>query len=196
MKAGNLIVISAPSGAGKTTLCKNVLNIIDNLRFSISYTTRRPRPNEVDGRDYYFIDEKKFREMIEREEFLEWAYVHGNLYGTSRTVVQECLSKGFDILLDIDVQGAEQVKRIYTDAIMVFIMPPSFDILRERLIRRGAENVELRLKRAYDEMRRYSDYDYVIINDNLEEAIDHLKAIIVSERLRTKRFDPTVIGIN
>ncbi len=196
MRGGNLIVVSAPSGAGKTTLCKNVLDLIDNLRFSVSYTTRKPRPGEVDGRDYYFIDEKRFREMIERGEFLEWAYVHGNLYGTSRVVVQELLSKGFDILLDIDVQGAEQVKRIYGDAVMVFIMPPSFDILRERLMRRGAENIELRLKRAYEEMRRYSDYDYVIINDNLEKAIDHLRAIILSERLRTERFDPSVIPIN
>lgn len=196
MKRGSLIVVSAPSGAGKTTLCKNVLNQLENLKFSVSYTTRKPRPGEIDGEDYHFIDEEEFRIMIESGEFLEWASVHGNLYGTSKTKIDAMLNNGYDILLDIDVQGAEQVKRSYSDIVMVFIMPPSFDILRERLLRRGAENIELRLKRAYDEMRKYLNYDYVIINDSIEKASEELRAIIVSERLRTRRFDPSVIGLD
>lgn len=190
---GNLIVISAPSGAGKTTLCNSIVKILDGVAFSVSHTTRRPREGEIDGVDYYFIDEAQFREMIERGEFAEWAVVHGNFYGTSKRVLNELMQKNTDVLLDIDVQGARQIKALYPEAVLVFIMPPSFDVLKERLYKRGAENLEGRLRRALEELKEYFFYDYVIINDNLEKALSELKAIIISERLRVKRFDPAFI---
>ncbi len=190
---GSLIVVSAPSGAGKTTLCNAIVKDFDRIAFSVSYTTRRPREGEIEGVDYYFVDEKRFREMIQREEFAEWAMVHGNLYGTAKKTLNDLMERNIDVLLDIDVQGAKQIKALYPEAVLVFIMPPSFEELKERLFRRGAENLDLRLKRAFEEMREYSFYDYVIINDSLEKAISDLKSIIISERLRSKRFDPEFI---
>ncbi|MFN3740396.1 MAG: guanylate kinase [Thermodesulfovibrionales bacterium] len=190
---GSLIVVSAPSGAGKTTLCNAIVKDFDRIAFSVSYTTRKPREGEIDGVDYYFVDEKRFREMIEKEEFAEWAMVHGNLYGTAKKTLNNLMDRNIDVLLDIDVQGAKQIKALYPEAVLVFIMPPSFDELKKRLLKRGAENLDLRLKRAFEEMREYSFYDYVIINDNLEKAIGDLKSIIISERLRSKRFDPGFI---
>lgn len=190
---GSLIVVSAPSGAGKTTLCSAILKGLDSIAFSISYTTRKPRGGEVDGVDYYFVSEERFKEMIERGEFAEWAVVHGNYYGTSRKTIDDLMERNIDVLLDIDVQGAKQIKALYPEAVLVFIMPPSFEELKKRLYTRGAENLELRLRRAFEEMREYSFYDYVIINDNLERAISDLRAIIISERLKVKRFDPTFI---
>mgnify|MGYP001068238355 CR=1 FL=1 len=190
---GSLIVVSAPSGAGKTTLCNAIIKSLDRIAFSISYTTRKPRAGEVDGVDYYFVDEKVFRQMIERNEFAEWANVHGNLYGTSKRVIEDFMERGIDVLLDIDIQGAKQIKATYPDAILVFIMPPSFEELKKRLYSRGAENLDGRLKRAFEELREYYFYDYVIINDNLEKAIEGLRSIIISERLRVKRFEPQFI---
>lgn len=190
---GSLIVVSAPSGAGKTTLCNAIVKDFDRIAFSVSYTTRKPREGEIEGIDYYFIDEKRFREMIQREEFAEWAVVHGNLYGTAKKTLNDLIERNIDVLLDIDVQGAKQIKALYPEAVLVFIMPPSFEELRERLFKRGAENLDLRLKKALEEIREYSFYDYVIINDNLEKAIGDLKSIIISERLRSKRFDPGFI---
>lgn len=190
---GSLIVVSAPSGAGKTTLCNAIVKDFDRIAFSVSYTTRKPREGEIEGVDYYFIDEKRFKEMIQREEFAEWAMVHGNLYGTAKKTLNDLMERNIDVLLDIDVQGAKQIKALYPEAVLVFIMPPSFEELRERLFKRGAENLDLRLRRAFEEMREYFFYDYVIINDNLEKAIGDLKSIIISERLRSKRFDPDFI---
>jgi guanylate kinase len=190
---GSLFVVSAPSGAGKTTLCNAIIKNIDRIAFSISYTTRKPRPGEVDGVDYYFVDEGVFREMIEKGEFAEWANVHGNLYGTSRRVIEDIMNSGMDVLLDIDIQGAKQIKALYPSAVLVFIMPPSFEELQKRLITRGAENLDGRLKRAFEEIREYYFYDYVIINDNLEKALKELSSIIIAERLRVRRFDPSFI---
>ncbi len=190
---GSLIVVSAPSGAGKTTLCNAIVKDFDRIAFSVSYTTRKPREGEIEGVDYYFVDEKRFKEMIQREEFAEWAMVHGNLYGTAKKTLNDLMERNIDVLLDIDVQGAKQIKALYPEAVLVFIMPPSFEELRERLFKRGAENLDLRLRRAFEEMREYFFYDYVIINDNLEKAIGDLKSIIISERLRSKRFDPDFI---
>lgn len=187
---GNLIVVSAPSGAGKTTLCGAILKSLDRIAFSVSFTTRRPRAGELDGVDYYFVSEEKFRDMIEKGEFAEWAIVHGNYYGTSRKIIDDLLEREVDVLLDIDVQGAKQIKKLYPEAVLVFIMPPSFEELKKRLYTRGAEDIELRIKRAFEEMREYYLYEYVIINDNLERAISDLRAIIISERLRSERFDP------
>lgn len=190
---GNVIVVSAPSGAGKTTLCNAIVKSLDRITFSVSYTTRRPREGEVEGVDYYFVNQEEFRKMIDRGEFAEWAEVHGNLYGSSRRVIEDLMERNRDVLLDIDIQGAKQIKSLYPEAILIFIMPPSFEELKRRLLGRGTENLEGRLRRAFEEIKEYSLYDYVIINDNLERAISDLRSIVISERLRVKRFDSNFI---
>ncbi len=187
-----LIVVSAPSGAGKTSLCEEAVRQIPGLVHAISYTTRVPRPHEVNGRDYYFVDEATFQRMVEAGEFAEWARVHGNLYGTSRGLLEAHLAAGRDIILDIDTQGATQLKRVYPEGIFVFILPPSWGQLEGRLRARQSdppEEIERRLRKAREEMKSFRDYDYVIINDVLERAARRLCAIIVAERCRSFRLD-------
>ncbi|MEW6674610.1 MAG: guanylate kinase [Nitrospirota bacterium] len=189
---GSLFIVSAPSGAGKTTLCKKLNSVLPNLRHSISYTTRPPRRGEVSGRDYTFIDEDTFRLMIDRGEFAEWARVHGQLYGTSKKRIEELMDAGIDVILDIDTQGAMQIKERYKEGIYIFILPPTMKALRERLEKRMAnskDEIELRLRKAVDEIKDYHKYDYVIVNDNFKEALKELKAIIISDRVSTKRID-------
>jgi guanylate kinase len=184
---GNLIIVSGPSGAGKSALVTGVLKSMPQLRFSISYTTRPPRAIETNGVEYFFVDRRKFRNLIEKDEFLEWAEVHGNLYGTSAGFVDEIMRKGEDVILDIDVQGAGIIRQKRPDATAVFILPPSFQVLRERLERRQLDDglvIEQRLKRACNEIRQFRQYDYLIVNDNLGRSIDELKAIISSARCR------------
>ena len=188
---GLLIVISAPSGTGKTTLVHMLLKEFPDLEFSVSYTTRPPRPGEVDGRDYHFVDRKTFERMIEEGDFLEWAEVYGNLYGTSRTQVLKALNEGKDVILDIDTQGALQVKKNFPEAVLIFILPPSLKELERRLRNRGTddeETIERRLKTAREEIRRASLYDYIVVNDVLEVAYENLKSIIRAEKLRTERL--------
>ncbi len=185
--AGNLIIISAPSGTGKTTLVKEVQQRLHNIRASISYTSRPARTDEVNGKDYQFVTRQKFKSMITGEEFLEWAEVHGNLYGTSRETVQQMLNEGMDVILTIDVQGAAKTRRIFPDAISIFVLPPSYDALAERLDKRGstqAEDLRLRMGNAQRELMQYVEYDYLIINDELEYAVREFKAIIVAARCR------------
>lgn len=189
---GSLFIVSAPSGAGKTTLCKKLNSVLSNLRHSISYTTRPPRPGEVSDRDYTFVDEDTFRLMIERGEFAECARVHGQLYGTSKKRLEELLDAGIDVILDIDTQGAMQIKEKYKEGIYIFILPPSIKALRERLEKRMAnskDEIELRLRKAVDEIKDYHKYDYVIVNDIFKEALKELEAIIISDRVSTKRID-------
>lgn len=189
---GNIFVISAPSGAGKTTLCKEILRVMPNLRFSVSFTTRKPRTGEIDGRDYVFVDPDRFRGMIEEGEFVEWAYVHGNYYGTSRKALSQIIESGQDVILDIDVQGAKQIKSNLNEGVYIFVLPPSLDALRERLYGRGQnppEEIEKRMKRALEEIREYKDYDYVIVNNIFEEALDALRSIIIAEGKRISRID-------
>lgn len=189
---GNIFVISAPSGAGKTTLCKEIIKTMPNLRFSVSYTTRRPRSGEINGRDYVFIDEERFRVMIEKGEFAEWANVHGNYYGTSRKDLDGIIESGQDAILDIDVQGADQIRRNIKGGVYIFVLPPSLDALRKRLEERGQnppEEIERRVKRAIEEIREYRNYDYVIINDIFEDALIALKSIIIAEGKRVNRID-------
>ncbi|MFZ6016309.1 MAG: guanylate kinase [Nitrospirota bacterium] len=193
---GSLFIVSAPSGAGKTTLCKKLNSVLPNLRHSISYTTRPPRPGEVSGRDYTFIDEDTFRLMIDRGEFAEWARVHGQLYGTSKKRLEELMDAGIDVILDIDTQGAMQIKERYKEGIYIFILPPTMKALRERLEKRMAnskDEIELRLRKAIDEIKDYHKYDYVIVNDSFKEALKELKAIIISYRVSTKRIDTSWI---
>lgn len=187
---GNLIVVSAPSGAGKSSLAQRALNRIEGLKFSISYTTREPRGPEKDGVDYHFVSEDEFRAMRDRSEFLESAEVHGYLYGTHRAAVDELLAQGLDVILDIDVQGAEQVRQRVPEAITVFILPPSREILEARLRSRNLNepsDLERRLSNAADEVRLYEKFHYVIVNDDLDRALASLEAIITAERCRLLR---------
>lgn len=193
---GNIFIISAPSGAGKTTLCKEIVKVLPNLRFSVSYTTRQPRDGEVNGEDYNFIDEKRFKEMIGNNEFAEWAEVHGNYYGTSKKVLGDIIDSGFDVILDIDIQGASQIKKNIEGGVYIFVLPPSMEELRRRLDIRGQnrpEEIQRRLRRAIDEIKEYKNYDYVIVNDIFEEALNALKSIIIAEGKRVKRMDDSWI---
>lgn len=187
--SGNLYVVAAPSGAGKTTLVKRLLQNESEVRLSISYTTRLPRPGEENGREYHFVDVDTFRAMIDRGDFLEWAEVHGNFYGTSKTWIANQMTDGSDVLLEIDWQGAQQVRRIFPEAIGVFILPPSLEELERRLTGRGTDSREViarRLAAAQAEMRHVGEFDYAIINDDLERALDDLRAILRASRLRFK----------
>jgi guanylate kinase len=196
---GTLFVVSAPSGAGKTTLCRRLVEQRENLRFSVSYTTRAPREGEVGGRDYFFVDEEAFRAMAERGEFLEWAEVHGNFYGTARSQVEDALGTGTDVLLDIDVQGARQVRESGMSAVFAFILPPSRAVLAERLSGRGTDPEEVvrgRLRAAAGEIRDYELYDYVIVNDVLETALEELAAVVRAAGLRASGLDPAWVREN
>lgn len=187
---GNLIIVSAPSGAGKTTLVSESLKRDSLVRSSISFTSRPPRAGEEQGVHYHFVSRAEFEAMIARGEFLEWAEVHGNLYGTSRRIVEDFLARGFDVILTIDIQGAAQARKVFPDAVSVFIMPPSLNALVERLENRGtdtADDLQLRLSNALHEIEQYVNFDYVVINEVLERAINELAAIIVAERCRVKR---------
>ncbi len=187
---GMLIIVASPSGGGKGTLIRRVLKTVPNLGYSVSFTTRAPREGEVDGRHYFFVSEEKFKEMIERGEFLEWAHVHGRLYGTGRAQVEQELKNGRDIILEIDVQGAESVRKLVPGAVCVFILPPSFEILRERLVARGSEqepDLMLRLANSRHEVKCYREFDYVIINDDADRAAAQLAAIVYAERARRER---------
>lgn len=187
---GMLIVVSSPSGGGKGTLIDRARKTVPNLSYSVSYTTRSPRAGEVNGREYFFVSRAEFEEMIAAKHFLEWAWVHGNLYGTSRDQVMLEIASGRDIILEIDVQGATSVRLLMTDAVCIFILPPSFEILRQRLVTRGTdspEDLERRLRGAPAEVEHYKDFQYVIINDDLERASAQLSAIIYAERARCER---------
>ena len=194
---GLLFVVSAPSGAGKTTLCRAVTDSLENLRHSISYTTRKPRAGEIDGRDYYFVAADRFREMIQAGDFAEWAEVHSNFYGTSRRVLDGMRGEGIDVILDIDTQGARQIKTKYEgQAVFIFIMPPSLGVLEERLRNRKSDHedeIRKRMQRAREEIRDYSMYDYVLVNRDFERALIELRSIITAERRRTRLVDHTWI---
>jgi guanylate kinase len=186
-RRGNLFVISAPSGSGKTTLVRRLLDALDEVRFSVSFTTRHLRGSERDGIDYHFISDADFRAKIENGEFLEWAEVHSNLYGTSKIETEKIRAGGEDILLDVDVQGAAQVRKAQPDAITLFVMPPSFAVLEERLRGRRQDSdavIEGRLNEARHEIHHYKDYDYVLINDSVEGTSELFKAIVLAERMR------------
>jgi guanylate kinase len=190
---GLLFVVSAPSGAGKTSLCRAVSDSLENLTHSVSYATRQPRPGEMDGRDYHFVSPERFQAMVKAGDFVEWAEVHSNLYGTSRRVIDDMMEKGLDIILDIDTQGAKQIKSKYNDtAVFVFIMPPSLDILEERLRNRKSdheEEIKKRMRRARDEIKDFKMYDYLIVNRDFDRALSELRSIVIAERCRTRLAD-------
>lgn len=185
--AGNLIILSAPSGAGKTTLVKEIRQRFQGVGASVSYTSRPARPGEVNGRDYHFVTPEKFRAMVENGDFLEWAEVHSNLYGTSHQVVRQLLAEGLDVILTIDVQGAAQARQIFPWALSVFLLPPSLAVLIERLYNRGSaqpDDLRLRLANARRELLQYKEYDFLIVNQELESAIREFEAILIAARCR------------
>lgn len=187
---GMLVVVSSPSGGGKGTLIRRALKSVPNLGYSVSFTTRTAREGEVDGRDYFFVSVDEFQEKIEAGDFLEWARVHGNLYGTSYAQIQRELVEGHDIILEIDVQGAASVRRLVDDAVSIFILPPTFEILRARLEARGSErpdDLALRLKNSRGEVEHYREFQYVIVNDDADQAAAQLASIIYAERARVER---------
>jgi guanylate kinase len=184
---GNLFVVAAPSGAGKSSLVKALLELDSHLSVSVSHTTRAPRGQEQEGREYHFVDEPTFRAMIGRGEFFEWAQVHGNLYGTSRVELQQRLAAGEDVILEIDWQGALQIKQLFAYAVLIFILPPNWAELRQRLLRRGEDGpdvIETRMANAREEVSQARHFDYVIINSLFETALFDLKTVVHSQRLK------------
>ena len=189
-KKGMIIIVSAPSGAGKTSICDALIKSDKNILYSVSTTTRKPRKGEKNGREYYFTDDGTFKKMVKKNLFVEWAKVHDHFYGTSKKVLEQTINKGKDILLDIDVQGAVKIKKQYKDALMIFITTPTLKILKERLIKRNKDSMDViktRLENAKKELTYLPKYDYLILNDKLDESIEKAKSVICAERLSIKR---------
>jgi guanylate kinase len=187
---GSVFVVSAPSGAGKTTLCRRLFEELQGIVFSVSYTTRKPRAGEQEGVDYQFTDRADFERRRKKGELVEWAMVDGQMYGTSAAQVKQATAAGQDILLDIDTQGAENVRHLIPDAVLIFVLPPSREALRERLEGRGTENPEAlarRMSLARGEIQKASMYDYIVINDELDAAYQQLRAIVIGTRCRRER---------
>lgn len=192
---GTLFVVSSPSGGGKGTIIRHVLALVPDLSYSVSFTTRAPRHGEANGREYFFVSRDVFSEMVAAGEFLESACVHGNFYGTARRQVTEETTAGIDLVLEVDVQGADSVRQLSLDSVSIFILPPSYEVLRKRLVARGTdtpEELEVRLRNAPEELRQYSKFDYVIINDEVERAAAQLASIIHAERARCMRQEKLV----
>jgi guanylate kinase len=182
-----VFIVSAPSGSGKSTLVGQLMQIVPRLRFSVSYTTRPPRGNEVDGKEYYFISREQFLARVERGEFLEWADVFGNYYGTHQSELDRAAADGFDLILDIDVKGARQLKERIPGAVSIFILPPSRQVLEQRLRSRSQDSeavIQRRLSEAAEEIRNYSQYDYVLVNREVQASVDNLVAIVSANRSR------------
>jgi len=195
---GVLYVVSSPSGGGKGTLIRRVLEVVPDLSYSVSYTTRAPRNGEVDGREYFFVNRQRFEEMINEGAFLEWANVHGNLYGTAKRQVISETNAGVDIVLEVDVQGAASVRKLGLDSVSIFILPPSRETLRQRLIARGSDSAEelaVRLNNAPAELEQYEAFDYVIFNDEIDRASAQLAAIVSAERARRTRQEALIRNV-
>ena len=190
MTKGTLYIISAPSGAGKTSLVHAVVERLPDLAVSVSHTTRNRRDGEVNGQDYHFVDEPRFQEMIDNDDFLEHARVFGNSYGTSRQHIQEQLLSGKDVILEIDWQGARQIRQLLSESRSIYVLPPSIQALRERLLRREQDSddvIESRMREAVSEMRHYAEFDYIVINDDFEQAREELASIFICNRMRLEQ---------
>ena len=197
-KKGLLVVVSGPSGAGKGTICKNFMELNKEMLLSISSTTRNPRENEIDGVNYNFITKQNFEDLIGTDSLLEYVHVFENYYGTPKKWVLECIEKGKDVLLEIEIVGAMKVKEKYPDAILVFVLPPSLKELKNRIITRGTETIEQienRMARAMQEIKTIEKYDYFIFNDNLTRAVDDLEAIISAEKNKVNRYSQEIVKI-
>lgn len=187
---GSLYIISAPSGTGKTSLVKGLLDSLNNIKVSVSHTTRPMRPGEMDGINYHFVERAEFESMLQKQAFLEYAEVYGNYYGTSRAWVEETLAKGIDVILEIEWQGAKQVRQLFPEAISIFILPPTPNALEQRLRARGQDNEEVilyRLREAKEEVRYCTSYDYLVVNDQFEIALSDLRSIIRAEHCRINK---------
>ena len=197
-KKGLLGVVSGPSGAGKGTICKNFMELNKEMLLSISSTTRNPRENEIDGVNYNFITKQDFEDLIGTDSLLEYVHVFGNYYGTPKKWVLECIEKGKDVFLEIEIVGAMKVKEKYPDAILVFVLPPSLKELKNRIITRGTETIEQienRMARAMQEIKTIEKYDYFIFNDNMTRAVDELEAIISAEKNKVNRYSQEIVKI-
>ena len=195
-RKGLLLVVSGPSGAGKGTICKALLNKNDQIKLSVSATTRKPRNGEVDGVNYFFIEKDKFTTMIENGEFLEYAQIYDNFYGTPKAAIMECLEKGQDVILEIEMQGARQIKDVCPDGVFIFVLPPSLEELKNRIVGRGtetAEEIEKRFSCAFDEINKIVDYDYFIVNDDVEKSVKQVESIILSEKNKVIRYKDSII---
>lgn len=193
---GLLLVISGPSGAGKGTICKALLDK-NEFWLSVSATTRNPREGEVDGQNYYFVNKENFIDRINRNDFLEYAEVYGNYYGTPKSSVMQMLNNGKDVILEIDIQGALKVKEAFPEGIFIFILPPSMEELKQRIIKRGSETPEslmTRFKSAYKEINYVSKYSYAVINDTVEDAVNKIECIVIAERCRVDRMKDTILN--
>lgn len=192
MLAGFLLVVSGPSGSGKGTVCKKLLKRNKDLVFSISATTRKPRPGEVDGINYFFIDTNKFNKMVANNEFLEYALVHNNYYGTPKKFVLDNINSNKVVILEIDVQGALQIKKMYPEAVFIFLLPPTMEELKNRIVKRGTEtekDINIRMSNAFKELELVDEYDYFVVNDNLSKAVEDIESIIRAESLKVKRYN-------
>jgi len=186
---GRLLVVSGPSGAGKGSISKRIVEEVDDLIYSISMTTRAPRPDEIDGKNYYFVSHEEFEKTIEQDGFLEYAKVYGEYYGTPKAKVMENLEEGMDVVLEIDIQGAMNIRKAYPKGVLIFILPPSMAELRKRITGRGSEtkgDIELRMGEALKEIAYIDKYDYCVVNGDLDEAVNRVKAIIMAEHSRVE----------
>lgn len=195
-RKGLLLVVSGPSGAGKGTICKAILDQNDQIKLSVSATTRKPRNGEVHGVNYFFIEKEEFTSMIEKGEFLEYAQIYDNFYGTPKAAIIETLEKGQDVILEIEMQGARQVKEVYPEGTFIFVLPPSLKELKNRIVGRGtesAEEIEKRFSCAFEEIKQIDDYDYFIVNEDVEKSVRELEAIISSEKNKVTRYKNNII---
>nr|WP_317332537.1 guanylate kinase [uncultured Romboutsia sp.] len=195
-RKGLLLVVSGPSGAGKGTICKALLNKNDKIKLSVSATTRKPRNGEVHGVNYFFIEKEEFTKMIENGEFLEHAQIYDNFYGTPKAAIIECLEKGQDVILEIEMQGARQIKEVYPEGVFIFVLPPSLEELKSRIIGRGTETqeeIEKRFSCAFEEINQIVDYDYFIFNEDIEKSVNDIEAIICTEKNKVTRYKNNII---
>ena len=195
-RKGLLLVVSGSSGAGKGTICKALLNKNDQIKLSVSATTRKPRNGEVHGVNYFFIEKEEFTKMIENGEFLEYAQIYDNFYGTPKAAIIECLEKGQDVILEIEMQGARQIKEVYPEGVFIFVLPPSLEELKSRIVGRGTETqeeIEKRFSCAFEEINQIVNYDYFIVNEDIEKSVSDVEAIICAEKNKVTRYKNNII---
>ncbi len=195
-RKGLLLVVSGPSGAGKGTICKALLNKNDQIKLSVSATTRKPRNGEVHGVNYFFIEKEEFTKMIENGEFLEYAQIYDNFYGTPKAAIIECLEKGQDVILEIEMQGARQIKEVYPEGVFIFVLPPSLEELKSRIVGRGTETqeeIEKRFSCAFEEINQIVNYDYFIVNEDIEKSVSDVESIICAEKNKVTRYKNNII---
>lgn len=195
-RKGLLLVVSGPSGAGKGTICKELISKNDDIKLSVSATTRKPRNGEVHGVNYFFIEKEKFEEMIDNGEFLEYAQIYDNFYGTPKAAIMECLENGQDVVLEIEMQGAKQIKEVYPEGVFIFVLPPSLDELKNRIVGRGTETkeeIEKRFSCAFEEINQIVNYDYFVVNKDVTKSVKEVESIILAEKNKVNRYKDNII---